>query len=127
MRSMHGEYAFRAVVLSTRSGDAGPSSQGKECNVTEILDNPVGHLQKLAAILEQRSFSVRVREGQQGRPATLCVINMAAPILTESVLVAPNEAGEFWFWLPWPTPISPVSDADAAANRIERILAEIGR
>jgi hypothetical protein len=92
-----------------------------------VSENHVTHLQKLADVLAERRFSVRVREGQQGRPPTLSVINTEAPVLTESVLVAPNEKGEHWFWLPWPSPISPVSDVEAAADRIERILAEVGR
>lgn len=83
-------------------------------------------LEKLAAELDQRSFAVRLHL-REGRPTSLTVINKAAPVLTESVLTAPNADGELWFWFPWPSPITPIADVETAADRIERVLAEIGR
>ncbi|MCC5576836.1 hypothetical protein IMZ11_14480 [Microtetraspora sp. AC03309] len=85
----------------------------------------IGHLEKLGSELERRRFAVRVR-AREGH-ATLNVTNVAAPALAESVFTAPDEEGDLWFWFPWQTPIGPVADITAAADRIERVLAEVGR
>lgn len=88
--------------------------------------NATDQLEKLAAELGGRGFSARLRL-PEGRPATLSVINLNAPVLSESVLTGPHETGELWFWFPWPAPITPIADVQAAADRIERVLAEVGR
>lgn len=55
------------------------------------------------------------------------MINLAAPVLAENVLVAVDADDEWCFFFPWPERISPVGDVMAAADRIERVLAETGR
>jgi hypothetical protein len=86
----------------------------------------LNQLEKLATELDQRSFTVRLHL-KEGRPPTLRVINTAAPVLTENVLTAPNTDGQLWFWFPWPAPITPITDVQTAADRIERVLAEVDR
>ncbi|GAA4199894.1 hypothetical protein [Microbispora amethystogenes] len=86
----------------------------------------VAYLEKLAAELEGRGFSVRIRDFE-GLAPSLHVINLAAPILAESVLVAVDGDGECCFYFPWPERIAPVSDLLTAANRVDRVLAEVGR
>ncbi|WP_449062535.1 hypothetical protein [Planomonospora algeriensis] len=94
----------------------------------ELVDTQAAHeaLQSLAAELEKRRFSVRLR-AVEGRPLSLTVTNTAAPVLTESILTAPDDSGALWYWFPWRAPISRVDDVTAAADLIERVLAEVGR
>lgn len=88
--------------------------------------NALDQLERLGAELEQRSFAVRLHLNE-GRPTSLTVVNKVAPVLTECVLTAPNTDGKLWFWFPWPSPITPITDIETAADRIERVLAEVGR
>ncbi|GAA3120211.1 hypothetical protein GCM10010466_08850 [Planomonospora alba] len=83
-------------------------------------------LRQLAAELEGRRFSARLRT-KEGTPPCLTVINLAAPALADSVLVAVDADDEWCFFFPWPERIAPVGDVMAAADRIERVLAEIDR
>jgi hypothetical protein len=83
-------------------------------------------LEKLAAELGERGFNARLHLNE-GRPTFLKVINTVAPVLTEQVLTAPQEDGALWFWFPWPEAITPITEVQAAADRIERVLAEVGR
>ncbi|WP_214323540.1 hypothetical protein [Nonomuraea sediminis] len=76
-------------------------------------------LLSLAAELETRHFHVRLRE-VEGRSLCITIVNIAAPVLTESVLTAPDAEGALWFWFPWRAPISPVKDVLVAADRVER-------
>lgn len=94
----------------------------------ELVDQEAAHqaLLDLAAELETRRFQVRLRQ-VEGRPLSITVINIAAPILTESVLAAPDADGALWYWFPWQAPICPVRDVLAAADLVERVLAEVGR
>ncbi|SFK00456.1 hypothetical protein SAMN05216275_11588 [Streptosporangium canum] len=89
-------------------------------NAVHALDQ----LERLAARLDRRSFTVRPHL-EEGRPTSLTVVKKAAPPLTESVLTAPNTGGKLRF--PGPFLITPITDVETAADRIERVLAEIGR
>lgn len=94
----------------------------------ELVDQDAAHeaLTRLAAELETRRFQVTLRE-VEGRPLSITVVNIVAPVLTESVLTAPNAEGQLWYWFPWRAPICPVTEVIAAADRVERVLAEVGR
>ncbi|GIH72828.1 hypothetical protein [Sphaerimonospora thailandensis] len=83
-------------------------------------------LQSLASELETRRFAVRLRT-TKGRAPHLIVINPEAPVLTENVLVAPDSEGAWSYWFPWPERIALVTDVGYAADRIENVLAEVGR
>ncbi|MEV0975179.1 hypothetical protein [Microtetraspora glauca] len=83
-------------------------------------------LKTLASELEARRFAVRVRT-PEGRPPHLLVINPEAPVLTENVLVAPDQAGELSYWFPWPKRIASVTAVFDAADLVENVLAEVGR
>lgn len=50
-----------------------------------------------------------------------------APALTEQVLAKPDSDGVWHYWFPWPALIAAVDDIPTAADRIERVLAEVGR
>ncbi len=88
--------------------------------------NPTDQLERLAAELKDRGFATRVYKVDGGRPR-LRVINTAAPVLTEDIHVVRDGEGGPAFFFPWPQLIAPIRDIDAAADRIERVLAEVGR
>ncbi|GLW98232.1 hypothetical protein [Microtetraspora sp. NBRC 16547] len=94
--------------------------------MTINLERAVEHLEKLAMELENRRFAVRMHAPRDRAPH-LNVINTAAPVLTEKVLAAPDSDGTWAFHFPWPQLIAPVHDIRAAADRIERVLAEVDR
>lgn len=98
-------------------------SNAEEATMTA---EPIETLRQLAAELEQRRFSTRlcVREG---RPPYLTVVNPQAPVLSDDVLTAPDDKGVLWYWFPWRAPIGPVDGVIAAADRVEKVLAEVGR
>ncbi|MFG1879314.1 ATP-binding protein [Sphaerisporangium sp. NPDC049003] len=136
-----GRCGFRVTAFTTQEGLDGkavwfaipmchpfPSPRrSSEGNVVTIDgEKPGAWLQELATELESRRFSAQLRV-RDGRPPFLTVINLAATVLSETVYVATDAAGECCFYFPWPGRIAPVSDVMAAADRIERVLAEIGR
>ncbi|GAB3150804.1 hypothetical protein [Microbispora hainanensis] len=89
-------------------------------------EEAVSWLEKLGAELESRGFSARLRAAV-GRTPCLHVINLAAPVMSETVMVAIDGDGEWCFYFPWPERIAPIRDLAAAADRVERVLAEVGR
>ncbi|MEU7691098.1 hypothetical protein [Microbispora hainanensis] len=94
--------------------------------MTITPEGAVSWLEKLGAELESRGFSARLRAGV-GRTPFLHVINLAAPVMSETVMVAVDGDDESCFYFPWPERIAPVSDLATAADRVERVLAEVGR
>ena len=86
----------------------------------------IDYLSRLGNELESRRFSVLLST-VKGRPHFLTVVNPAAPALSENVMALPDTKGVLWFWFPWRTAITPASDIVAAADRVERVLAEVGR
>ncbi|MEZ0074449.1 hypothetical protein [Planotetraspora sp. GP83] len=87
--------------------------------------DPIDYLRELAVELETRRFAVRLCV-QDGSTPALTVVNTEAPVLTESILAVPDVDGRLWFSFFWKR-ITPVTDLVAAADRIERVLAEVGR
>lgn len=83
-------------------------------------------LEALAEELRSRNFSARIVVPLNRIPR-LQVINPAAPALTEQVLAKPDSDGAWHYWFPWPALIAAVDDIPAAADRIEHVLAEVGR
>ncbi|GAA4211391.1 hypothetical protein GCM10023074_59530 [Microbispora amethystogenes] len=83
-------------------------------------------LEALAEELRSRNFSTRIVIPLNRIPQ-LQVMNPAAPALTEQVLAKPDSHGAWHYWFPWPTLIAAVDDIPTAADRIERVLAEVGR
>lgn len=83
------------------------------------------HLETLAAELEQRGFNVLVRH-RDDRSPTLTVVNPHAPALTEKIMVATDTDQELAYFFPWPARIAPVTEPAAAADRIAKVLAEVG-
>jgi hypothetical protein len=57
----------------------------------------------------------------------LSVINPKASNLAERILVGPDAETGIAYFFPWPQRIASVSDPATAADRIERVLAEVGR
>lgn len=94
--------------------------------MTTHTEQVIEHLEKLAAELATRRFVVQVL-ALPGRAHYLKVINPAAPVMTEKVLTARTSEGNWAFHFPWPQHIAPIHDINAAADRIERVLAEVDR
>lgn len=90
------------------------------------MSAPETHLHALATVLEQRGFHTCVRQ-PEGCPPTLTVINPQAPVLTEKILIGAGVEEELAFFFPWPQKIAPATEPVAAAERIECVLAEVGR
>ncbi|MEZ0073597.1 hypothetical protein [Planotetraspora sp. GP83] len=89
-------------------------------------EQSIKHLDNLAAELGRRHFSARV-VALHGRAPQLRVINLAAPVLAENILAVPASDGTWAFSFPWPHRIAAAADVFTAADRIERVLAEVGR
>jgi hypothetical protein len=87
----------------------------------------IDYLSNLGNELESRGFSSSLPSAAEGRPRILTVINPAAPALSENVMALPDTEGVLWFWFPWRMAITPAVDIVAAADRVERVLAEVGR
>jgi hypothetical protein len=81
-----------------------------------VHEDPAVALEKLAAELAARGYRTPVLT-PYGRPPSLVVSNPAAPRMTETVMA---EGGSFWW--PWADRIGPVSDVNAAAERVARVL-----
>lgn len=94
--------------------------------MTTDSNRAIEHLEKLMAELEARRFAVRMHTPPDRAPY-IEVINLAAPVLSEKVFASAGADGSWAFYFPWPQLISPVDDIDAAADRIERVLAEVDR
>ncbi|MGC5015384.1 hypothetical protein ACLQ2R_31890 [Streptosporangium sp. DT93] len=86
----------------------------------------VDHLRRLAAQLEAHAFQVRLRS-PAGPCPRLHVINPMVPAMTEDVLAAHEEDGEWWFWLSWAGRIGQVEDVATAAERVASVLHVIRR
>lgn len=83
-------------------------------------------VERLAARPDRRSFAIWSHP-KESRPTSLTVVEKAAPVLTKSVFTVPNTDGKLRFQFPGPSPITPIPDVETAADRVERVLAEIGR
>ncbi|MFF5208999.1 hypothetical protein [Streptosporangium sp. NPDC000396] len=86
----------------------------------------VDHLRRLAAQLEAHSFKVHLKSSP-GLFPRLHVINPMAPAVTEDVLAAHEEDGEWWFWLSWAGRIGHAEDVATAAERVASVLHVIRR
>ncbi|MEV7008087.1 hypothetical protein [Streptosporangium sp. NPDC051022] len=86
----------------------------------------VDHLRRLASQLEAHSFQVRLKSSP-GLYPRLHVINPMVPTMTEDVLAAHEEDGEWWFWLSWAGRIGQAEDVATAAERVASVLHVIRR
>ncbi|GAB2444921.1 hypothetical protein [Streptosporangium sandarakinum] len=81
----------------------------------------VDHLRRLAAQLEAHSFKVCL-DAPAGPPPRLHVTNPMVPTVSEDVLAAHEEDGEWWFWLSWAGRIGHAEDIATAAERVASVL-----
>ncbi|WP_084955821.1 hypothetical protein [Thermoactinospora rubra] len=86
----------------------------------------IAYLSELGSELERRGFIVGLNTSQ-GHPPLLEVVNAVAPVMRDAILTGADDEGRLCFWFPWRAPIGPVTDIGAAADRVERVLAEAGR
>ncbi|MEU4829521.1 hypothetical protein [Streptosporangium sp. NPDC023615] len=86
----------------------------------------VDHLRRLAAQLEAHAFQVRLSSPAEPHPR-LHVTNPMVPAVTEDVLAAHEEDGEWWFWLSWAGRIGQAEDVATAAERVASVLHVIRR
>jgi hypothetical protein len=77
-------------------------------------------LKALAEDVQKRGFAAHVV--QDGRYASVSVINRSVPQLSENVYIAPAEDGSWWFWWSWADRLAPIDDVDAAAFKIAYVL-----
>ncbi|GIH97116.1 hypothetical protein ACFFMN_19905 [Planobispora siamensis] len=86
----------------------------------------VGHLRRLAAQLEAHSFLVDLKAPEDPLPR-LHVVNPMVPAMTEDVLAAHEEDGEWWFWLSWAGRLGHADDIATVAERVASVLHVIRR
>jgi hypothetical protein len=83
----------------------------------------VGHLDQLRQELARRGWITTLLE-PAGRHPSLHVRNPDPDVamLSDHVLVAPDDAGVCWFWWPWASHIAPASLIPEAAARVTHVL-----
>ncbi|GLW62709.1 hypothetical protein Arub01_09530 [Actinomadura rubrobrunea] len=79
------------------------------------------YLEKLGDELRRLGLSARLSVPRDGAPS-LHVMNPAASVLTENILVERGEDG-WWYWWSWAERIASADDVGAAAARVAAVLA----
>lgn len=92
---------------------------------TEQRQSNMARLQGLAEVLIGRGLRVRIMT-PPGRVPSLHVVNPLAGALAEDVYAGRGQDGQWWFWWSWAERITLAEDLEAAAARIERVLAASG-
>ena len=92
---------------------------------TEQRQSNMARLQGLAEVLIDRGLRVRIMT-PPGRVPSLHVVNPLAGALAEDVYAGRGQDGQWWFWWSWAERITLAEDVEAAAARIERVLAASG-
>jgi hypothetical protein len=77
-------------------------------------------LEALANDVRKRGFATDIVRGD-GRVG-LHVANRSVPQLSETVYIAPDELGWWWFWWSWADRLAPIEHVDAAAFKIAYVL-----
>jgi hypothetical protein len=77
-------------------------------------------LEALAKDVQKRGFDVKAVKS--GHRAGLSVTNRSVPQLSETVYIAPDELGWWWFWWSWADRLAPIEHVDAAAFKIAYVL-----
>jgi hypothetical protein len=85
----------------------------------------LARLEDLADLLTRRGLRARVMT-PPGRVPSLHVVNPLAGALAEDVYAGRGQDGRWWFWWSWAERIALSEDVEAAAARIERVLAASG-
>jgi hypothetical protein len=82
-------------------------------------------LEDLADVLTRRGLRARIMT-PAGRVPSLHVVNPLAGALADDVYAGRGQDGLWWFWWSWAERIALSQDVEAAAARIERVLAVSG-
>jgi hypothetical protein len=82
----------------------------------------MARLEGLAEVLIGRGLRARIVT-PIGRVPSLHVVNPLAGALAEDVYAGRGQDGRWWFWWSWAERIELAEDLEAAAARIERVLA----
>jgi hypothetical protein len=85
----------------------------------------LARLEALARVLTSRGLRATV-VSPRGRVPSLHVVNPLAGALAEDVYVGRGHDGLWWFWWSWAERIEASDDIEAAAAKIERVLAVTG-
>ena len=85
----------------------------------------LARLEGLAGVLVRRGLRARIVM-PPGRVPSLHVVNPLAGALAEDVYAGRGQDGLWWFWWSWAERIALSEDVEAAAARIERVLAISG-
>jgi streptogramin lyase len=81
-------------------------------------------LDALADDVRKRGFAVEAVKS--GHRAGLSVTNRSVPQLSETVYLAPDDDGCWWFWWSWDDRLAPIEDLDAAAFKVAYVLTPHG-
>lgn len=85
----------------------------------------LARLEGLADVLTRRGLRARI-VAPRGRVPSLHVVNPLAGVLAEDVYAGRGQDGLWWFWWSWAERIAVSDDIEAAAAKIERVLAASG-
>jgi len=85
----------------------------------------LARLEGLADVLVRRGLRARIMT-PPGRVPSLHVVNPLAGALAEDVYAGRGQDGLWWFWWSWAERITVSEDLEAAAAKIERVLAASG-
>ncbi|MEU8324151.1 hypothetical protein AB0C33_37815 [Nonomuraea sp. NPDC048881] len=87
-----------------------------------VADQATAYLGTLQTLLQAQGLHTRILT-QPERLPRLRVINPGCTSLCEVITAAPVE-DEWSFWWSWAEPITPVSEAATAADRISHVLTQ---
>jgi hypothetical protein len=108
--------AEEAITISSGSVTHAPSPVGaaRQANLAR--------LEGLADLLIRRGLRARIMT-PPGQVPSLHVVNPLAGALAEDIYAGRGQDGLWWFWWSWAECIALSDDVEAAAARIERVLA----
>ena len=94
----------------------------EQTTVGAVRQTNLARLEGLAGALTSRGLRARIMT-PPGRVPSLHVVNPLAGALAEDVYAGRGQDGLWWFWWSWAERIALSEDLEAAAARIERVLA----
>ncbi|GAA4154820.1 hypothetical protein [Actinomadura keratinilytica] len=98
-----------------------PDEMAPDTGTAALSATRIDYLEKLGEELRRRGLRARLTVPRDGSPS-LHVINPAASVLTENILVEDGADG-WWYWWSWAERIAAADDVTAAAARVAAVLA----
>lgn len=125
MRVRGGQAITVSSTSITEASSAPPASGASRPSSTTGWQSNMARLEGLAQVLVGRGLRARIIT-PPGRVPSLHVVNPLAGALAEDVYAGRGQDGQWWFWWSWAECITLAEDLEAAAARIERVLAANG-